>query len=212
MKIETRDATVHMAGRVALDPISVELTAGDSLALVGPSGSGKTTLLNVLSLLQRVSDGRVLIDGRDACGWSDDRRRLFWRRHAALVFQDHGVIDEESVGVNVALSLSSARTVRGQLRHRVEEVLDRVDLAGRIDDRGSTLSGGEKQRVGFARAILKSADVIFADEPTASLDADNRALVTDLLLGEARRGAAVVVATHDLDIATACSRSVRLRA
>ncbi|MEA5456471.1 ATP-binding cassette domain-containing protein [Sinomonas sp. JGH33] len=204
MEITAENVTVTIDRHDVVARQSVSAKSGQTLALVGPSGSGKTTLLNVLGLLRRVDDGRVLVGGEDATRWNDRRRRGFWQRHAAFVFQDYGLIDEESVAYNVALSKLPLFGLRAGHKAAVEEVLERVGLGGRSADKVSTLSGGEKQRVGLARAMFRSADVIFADEPTASLDLENRNLVTNFLLGEASRGATVVVATHDESLMAAC--------
>lgn len=154
--------------------------------------------------------GRVLVGDQDATRWDDRRRRKFWQQHAAFVFQDYGLIDEESVEYNVALSQISLFGLRKRQKSRIEIALDRVGLTGRGGEKVSTLSGGEKQRVGLARAMFKSADVIFADEPTASLDLFNRNLVTGFLQEEAARGATVVIATHDEALMNACDLKLRL--
>ncbi|MDQ4503848.1 ATP-binding cassette domain-containing protein [Sinomonas sp. ASV322] len=210
MEITAENVTVTIDGHDVVTRRSVAAKPGSTLALVGPSGSGKTTLLNVLGLLRRVDGGRVLVEGQDATRWEDRRRRGFWQRHAAFVFQDYGLIDEESIAYNVALSRLPLFGLRAGHKTAVEEVLERVGLGGRSSDKVSTLSGGEKQRVGLARAMFRSADVIFADEPTASLDLDNRNLVTSFLVGEAARGAAVVIATHDESLMAACDERMSL--
>lgn len=210
MQIKTENVDVRVNRRWAIHDVSMHADPGETVALVGSSGSGKTTLLNVLGLLQRVSSGRVLVGGADATGWNDARRRRHWHHHAAFIFQDYGLIEEENIGYNVALARNSVFKLNRKTRAQVEEILGHVDLAGRITERVSTLSGGEKQRVGFARAIMKSADVLLADEPTASLDAGNRAIVNTLLKREAQRGATVIIATHDLDLAANCTRTVEL--
>lgn len=204
MTITADRITVSAGGREILPPTSLSLAPGTSLALVGPSGSGKTTLLNALGMLVRVDSGRIELDGVAATAWKDARRRRFWHDQAAFIFQDYGLIDEESAAFNVVLSNPPLRP-RSALRNRAAlDALAAVGLAGREGERVSALSGGEKQRVGLARAIYKRARYIFADEPTASLDEANRERVTGLLLGERERGAAVLIATHDLELAKLC--------
>lgn len=212
MDITARNITVTIDGRDVLSKQSVHVQPGATLALVGPSGCGKTTLLNVLGLLRRVDAGQVTVGGRDATRWDDRRRRRFWHDHAAFVFQDYGLIDEESVEYNVALSQLPIFRVGRTQRRDIESTLERVGLSGRAREKVSGLSGGEKQRVGLARAMHRSADVIFADEPTASLDLANRNLVTRFLQEEAARGAAVVIATHDEALMAACDQTLRLPA
>ncbi|HKU31024.1 MAG TPA: ATP-binding cassette domain-containing protein [Arthrobacter sp.] len=210
MEIKAENVTVIIEGKKVLAGQSVHAVPGKTLALVGPSGSGKTTLLNVLGLLLRVDGGSVVVGGQDAARWDDQRRRRFWQKHAAFVFQDYGLIDEETVEYNVALSRLSLLGLQRRHKAGIEEALERVGLTGRGKEKVSTLSGGEKQRVGLARAMFRSADVIFADEPTASLDLDNRNLVTGFLQEEAARGAAVIIATHDEDLMAACDMTLRL--
>lgn len=210
MDVKAENITVTIDGKDVLKEQSVHAKPGATLALVGPSGCGKTTLLNVLGLLRRVDGGQVHVGGRDATRWDDRRRRRFWQQHAAFVIQDYGLIDEESVQYNVALSRMSLFGVNKRLKVSIESALERVGLTGRGSEKVSTLSGGEKQRVSLARAMFRSADVIFADEPTASLDLDNRNLVTRFLQEEAARGAAVIIATHDESLTKACDISLRL--
>lgn len=210
MELQVENVSVRIKDRTVLENVSLQAPSGRTLALVGASGSGKTTLLNVLGQLQQVSSGTVKVAGRNASQWKDGPRRKFWRDHAAFIFQDYGLIDEENIDYNVALSQLSLFGSNRTKKNAIDQTLEQVGLAGRGGDRVSTLSGGEKQRVGFARAIFKSADVILADEPTASLDATNRRMVTDLLRQEARRGATVIVATHDLDLAAACDASIEI--
>lgn len=204
MTITAQRITVSVAGREILPATSVRVEPGTSLALVGPSGSGKTTLLNALGMLVRVGGGDIAVDGVAATVWKDGPRRRFWRESAAFIFQDYGLIDEESAAYNVLLSNPPLRARSAITNPNVLAALAAVGLEGRAGERVAALSGGEKQRVGLARAMVKRARYIFADEPTASLDEDNRELVTRLLLGECARGAAVVIATHDLDLAGAC--------
>ena len=211
MEIKAENVTVSIDGKKVLTEQSVDVVPGRTLALVGPSGCGKTTLLNVLGLLRRVDGGRVLVGNQDATRWDDRRRRRFWQQHASFVFQDYGLVDEETVEYNVALSQISLLGLRTRQKAEIERSLERVGLNGRGKEKVSTLSGGEKQRVGLARAMFRSADVIFADEPTASLDFDNRTLVTSVLQEEAERGAAVIIATHDETLMNACDLTVNLR-
>ncbi|BCT78103.1 ABC transporter ATP-binding protein [Sinomonas cyclohexanicum] len=207
MDIHADRVGITIDHRSVIKDQTVHARAGEALALVGPSGSGKTTLLNVMGLLRKPEFGSVTVGDADTARWKDGQRRRFWQRHAAFIFQDYGLIDEESVGYNVALSALAPFTHRAR-KHEwaVSAALERVGLDGRAREKVSRLSGGEKQRVGLARAIFRGADVILADEPTASLDAANRELVTTFLLAEASRGATVVIATHDEDLVSNCHR------
>lgn len=211
MNIIADDVTVVIDGREIVHRASLDCAPGTMTALVGPSGSGKTTLLHCLGLLQRPTSGRVLVDGTDTTGWKSRERRRFWKELSAFVLQDYGVIEEESVAFNVTMASSVfGRRVRGD-QGRLNAALEATGLGGRGGDLASHLSGGEKRRLSIARAIYKNAQVIFADEPTASLDDGNRANVIDLFASLARQGCVVVVATHDAEMVDACPVQYSLR-
>lgn len=210
MEIEAENVSVIIDGHAVLTGQSAHAQPGQTLALVGASGSGKTTFLNTLGLLLRVNSGRVIVGGTDATRWKDQQRRRFWQQHAAFVFQDYGLIDEQSIAYNVLLARLPLFGIRKKDRAEIDDSLARVGLGGRGRDQVSSLSGGEKQRVGLARAMFRRAEVIFADEPTASLDRANRDIVTTFLRSEAARGATVVIATHDEDLITSCDKTLDL--
>lgn len=210
MQITAHNIHLTIDGRDILNKVSVDVPSGTSAAITGPSGSGKTTLLNCLGLLLPVTQGQILIDGVDVTKLSVARKRQFWRDNVAFIFQDYGLVPDESVGFNVCMESAPILRRRKGWGTRVEEALAKVGLVGRSADQVAKLSGGERQRVSIARAIFKQARIIFADEPTASLDAVNRQNVHDLLLGEQERGATVVISTHDDHLAAACDEVVRL--
>lgn len=205
MIIEARDVSVVIDDRTVIEHASVSCGPGTMTALVGPSGSGKTTLLHCLGLLQVPTTGQVLAGGTDTTGWSSSLRRRFWRDHSAFVLQDHGVMDEESVAFNVTMAARRFGLGRRPDEQRLQEVLHRTGLSGRDDEPAARLSGGEKQRLSIARAMYKDATVVLVDEPTASLDAGNRAVVVDLFAALARQGRVVIVASHDDEMIDACT-------
>lgn len=203
MQLHAEGVSVVIDGKPVLKSATAHAEPGRMLVLAGKSGSGKTTLLNVLGLLSRTDAGSVVVGGQDATKWNDARRRRFWRDHVAFVFQDYGLIEEASVEYNVTVGRRGLFGLRQPDRERVDQILSHVLLSGRGKEQTARLSGGEKQRVGLARAMFRGADVVLADEPTASLDRKNRELVINFLIEEARRGATVVVATHDEDLMAA---------
>lgn len=207
MLIEAKGLSMEIQGKQLFNDISLSVKPGTSLAIIGPSGSGKTTLLNCLGLIQKPTSGSIWMDGRD---FSTHKRRDvldFWKKSASFIYQDSGVIEEESIRYNVCLRRGISRSATAQ---DVTSALDMVGLSGRENENAAVLSGGEKQRLGVARAIYKRASVIFADEPTASLDEKNRALVKRLLLEMTKMGCSVIIATHDLVLAQACSHVLDL--
>ncbi|MDR1186767.1 MAG: ATP-binding cassette domain-containing protein [Bifidobacteriaceae bacterium] len=210
MRIDALDISVMIGRRPVLEAATLTCAPGTMTALVGPSGCGKTTLLQVLGLLVRPTGGEVRLDGQPAQGWMLRRRRGFWRDQAAFILQDHGIVEEESVAFNVTMALGLLGRRAGGDRRKAACALDAVGLSGRDTDLAAQLSGGEKQRLGVARAMYKNASVLFADEPTASLDAANQRMVIDLLEGQAAAGCTVVVATHDPDLAARADVTVDL--
>lgn len=211
-RIVTREAGVEVSGVVLLASTSLTVAAGEVLAVVGPSGSGKTTLLGCISGTVVPTRGQIEVDGIDVSRLSAAARARFRREHVGLIFQGPELLDELSVGENVALQMIFSGMARDEARSRAAVALERVGVAQLIDARVARLSGGEAQRVAVARALASPASVVLADEPTASLDADNARQVTNLLVEAARReGAAVVIATHDMEVAGACDNVLSLR-
>ena len=210
MQITARSIHLRIGSRTILDKISLEIPSGSAFALIRPSGSGKTTLLNCLGLLLPVTKGEILIDGTAMSRLKGERRRRFWRDNVAFIFQDYGLVPDESVGFNVCMESSPIFRRTKAWDSTVHDALATVGLEGRENEQVAKLSGGERQRVSIARAIHKQARIIFADEPTASLDAGNRRIVQDLLLAEKARGATVVISTHDDRLSSACDEALQL--
>lgn len=209
MELHLSDVSVKAAEKTVLSNLEVTCRPGELTGLVGVSGAGKTTALHCLGLLVTPDGGATHVGGEDTTKWPDKRRRAFWRDHAAFIFQDYGLVDEETVSYNVGIGQRTGPR-RKLAQKRITAALEAVGLEGRASETISRLSGGEKQRVGLARAIVKEATCIFADEPTASLDAENRLMVIRLLRERARAGATVVLATHDEQVMEACDALVHL--
>ncbi len=185
---------------VALDDIDLTVDAGELLALLGPSGSGKSTLLLCMSLIVEPTAGHVSLNGRDVFvgGASRVNPRRYRRESIGFVFQTHNLIPFLNARDNVAVALELNGVSKRQSRRRALELLDYLGLGSRADATPDQLSGGEQQRVGLARALANEPPLIFADEPTASLDTDRGFLVMDLLKKIAKeRNSAVIVVTHD---------------
>jgi putative ABC transport system ATP-binding protein len=199
MEIQADDVEVSIGRQTIIRGASLTCRPGTMTALVGPSGCGKTTLLHCMGLLQRPTAGRIRIDGVDATDWSSSRRRRFWSDSCAFVLQDYGLMDEESVAFNVTMSASIVgRKVVGDQK-RLRAALAQTGLSGREREAVIHLSGGEKRRLGVARALYKDARVVLVDEPTASLDGPNRKRLIEIFELLRREGRTIVVATHDDD-------------
>jgi len=202
--IQTKNIGISINGKTIFSNISFEIHSKEMIAITGPSGSGKTTLLNCLGLIQSVNSGDILIENQNASKWKEKEKTSFWKEKAAFIYQDYGIIEDEIVSYNVTLNKRQAKT------QVVDEILQTVGLGGRGQDMAAVLSGGEKQRLGVARAIYKKAAIIFADEPTASLDKANREMIIQLLKTCSQNGASVIIATHDERLVKECDRSIHL--
>ncbi|MBI5487239.1 MAG: ABC transporter ATP-binding protein [Deltaproteobacteria bacterium] len=209
--LEARDVslTFRDGGREthALQSISVTLPAKGVVAIFGPSGSGKSSLLFVLSGLRLPTRGEVTLEGRPFSERPEAERAAIRERRFGFVFQRHYLLEYLTARENARLCASLARSGAAD---RTDELLRRLGLGDKAGRRPSKLSGGERQRVAVARALAHGPSVVFADEPTASLDAENRAIVMGILSEEAERGP-VVVATHDEAIVRDAVMTIRLR-
>ena len=194
-----------------LHSLSLDLSAGDSLAIVGSSGSGKSTLLGLLTGLDRPSSGEVMLAGHALEQLDEDQRARVRAEHVGFVFQSFQLLDSLNALENVMLPLE----LDGRLdaRRRADELLQRVGLEHRLQHYPRQLSGGEQQRVAIARAFAAEPDVLFADEPTGNLDTQTGERISDLLFAlNQERGATLVLVTHDQRLAHRCRRQIRLEA
>jgi len=192
----------------ALDAISLEVAAGEFVALMGPSGCGKSTLLNILGFLDAPDAGSYRLRDEEVATLSDARLTRLRRAYVGFVFQSFNLIEELNVAENVEVALLY-RSVDAR-RRRVDEVLEQVGLAHRARHRPRQLSGGQQQRVAIARALAPEPDLILADEPTGNLDSANGAAVMDLLKDAAARGTTVIMVTHSALHAAAADRTIRM--
>ncbi|WP_081581684.1 ATP-binding cassette domain-containing protein [Pararhodospirillum photometricum] len=199
------------AGEVnILRGLSLTVSAGQSVGVVGPSGSGKTSLLMVIAGLERPSQGRVVLAGRDLSALSEDALARVRRDSVGIVFQSFHLIPSMSALENVAVPLELAG--RRDAFAVARETLAAVGLDHRLDHRPGQLSGGEQQRVALARAFAVQPRVLLADEPTGNLDGETGQRILDLIFSlKARFGTTLILVTHDLGLARACERVVALR-
>lgn len=183
----------------ALVDISLDIGDNEFLFLSGPSGAGKTTLLKLLYLGETVSEGQIIVDGLNLSRIS--RKRVpFLRRKFGIIFQDYKLIPTKSVYDNVALVVEAVGGDHRSIRKLVNSLLRTVEMEDRSRAFPPSLSGGEQQRVAVARAIAGNPKIIVADEPTGSLDAESAMVIMNLLKVYHRRGATVVIATHDTEL------------
>jgi putative ABC transport system ATP-binding protein len=193
----------------ALRGVSLSVAAGEFVALMGPSGSGKSTLLQVLGGLDRPSSGEVILEGQAICQLSDDEATRLRRDRTGFVFQSFNLIPLLDASENVALPFTIAGDdpSRGELRDRIRDVIELVDLTGKEHHKPDQLSAGEQQRVAIARALVTRPALLFADEPTGNLDYTTGTEILDSLWRSCvERGQTVVLVTHDSKAAAYADR------
>lgn len=186
----------------AVDGISLEVPAGEFLALLGSSGSGKSSMLNLIAGLDRPTSGSVLVQSRDLAKLSREELAKYRLHVVGMVFQSFNLIASMTVMENVELPLRFAEVDRGQRETLAREALERVGLRARIDHRPSELSGGEQQRAALARALINRPNLLLADEPTGNLDSRTGMEIMDMLRQFNRElGMTVVMVTHERALA-----------
>ncbi|MFD3679390.1 ABC transporter ATP-binding protein [Streptomyces sp. NPDC058613] len=189
----------------ALDGLTLEIRAGDAVAVMGPSGCGKSTLLNMVAGLDRPTSGLVEVQGQDLGRLNETGLALFRRRTIGMVFQFFNLIDDLPALDNVALAAQLTGTPARQARRRALELLGELGVADRRDSHPGTLSGGERQRVAVARALMNRPALLLADEPTGALDSRSGEQVMDLLIDLNQIGQTLLIVTHDPQLATRCA-------
>ncbi|UQU68213.1 ABC transporter ATP-binding protein [Couchioplanes caeruleus] len=195
----------------ALRGVSLTIDQGDYVAIVGTSGSGKSTLMHLLGGLDRPTAGTLVIGGRDVATLSPPEMAKLRNEVIGFVFQSFHLLARTTARDNVALPLVYRGVGRRERRARAAELLERVGLGHRIDHRPNQMSGGEQQRVAIARALVTGPSVLLADEPTGNLDSVTGQSVLDLLESLNAEGVAVVLVTHDAEVADRARRRIVMR-
>jgi putative ABC transport system ATP-binding protein len=196
---------------VALDDVDVALGHGEFLAVMGPSGCGKSTLLNLLGGLDRPSAGEIYLHGERVDGAGESRRARLRRTDLGFVFQFFNLIENLTVADNVELPALLAGVPAREARRRAGELLERLGLADTAARVPGSLSGGQQQRVAIARALVNRPSVLLADEPTGNLDTAAAREVVSVLRERSDDGQTIVLVTHDLRVASAARRVLRMR-
>lgn len=210
--LEVKDLAFEVPKRKLLKSISLRVERGSCVAVMGPSGSGKTSLLNCLSGISSPEAGCVVVGECDLTSLSAAKRSEFRLKYIGMVFQFGEVLPELNVLENVALPLRFIGKSKPEAETRAKMMLDNVRLSGKEKEFPASLSGGETQRVGIARALINNPELILADEPTGSLDTENTRHVLELLIRMAREsGTALVLTTHDPDVAKTTDKVYRLQ-
>jgi cell division transport system ATP-binding protein len=189
----------YPGGVAALQDVSFHLDAGEMVFLTGHSGAGKSTMLRLVLMMERATRGQVIVDGRNL-GTTPSRFAPQVRRRIGMIFQDHKLLSDKTVFDNVALPLLIAGMRYPDIRKRVRAALDKVGLLSKEKSWPLTLSGGEQQRVGIARAIVSMPPVLLADEPTGNLDPELSEDLFRLFRQLNAQGVTVLIASHDLSL------------
>ncbi|QQS47959.1 MAG: ABC transporter ATP-binding protein [Acidobacteriota bacterium] len=196
----------------ALDHVDFEVGRGERVAVMGPSGSGKSTILNLVCGLDDPTTGRVIVDGVDLASLDDDARTKLRREKIGMIFQTFNLLATMSALENVALPLRLNGMSKKEAERRAGAMLERVRLGSRLDHRPDEMSGGERQRIAIARALIFDPPVLLADEPTGNLDSSTGeeilALIDDL---HREMNTTILMVTHNEDAAAHCDRILRLR-
>ncbi|MGL4483290.1 MAG: putative bacteriocin export ABC transporter [Lactococcus garvieae] len=186
------------------------VSKGDFVTIKGVSGSGKTTLLNILGMNDTVSSGEYLFEGVETAELKAKEKLKIKRNKISFLFQDFGLVEEETINFNLEIGLKYSKLSRKEKVKQKKEALNAVNLNKKLSTTISSLSGGEKQRVALARIILKPSILILADEPTGSLDSLNRDIVTDILFKQSINGKAIIIVTHDEELAKKGNKTIEL--
>jgi len=192
-----------------LQGVNVQVEKGEIVAILGRSGAGKTTLLQIIGTLDRPDHGRVIIDGQDVFTLNEKALAVFRNQHIGFIFQQHQLLPEFTALENVMMPGLIAHQKESEVRTRAMELLVQLGLQDRAWHKPSELSGGEQQRVSAARAMLLQPSVILADEPSGSLDEQNKKELHKLLLDMREKlGQTIIVVTHDQELASLCDRQL----
>ena len=195
-----------------LKDIDLTIQKGEIVSIVGPSGAGKTTLLQIIGTLDRPDTGSVIIDGIDTTTLSQKKLSDFRNRHIGFVFQFHQLLPEFTAIENIMIPAYIAGVNTKEARRRAEELLQFMGLSDRAKHKPNELSGGEKQRVAVARALINNPDVILADEPSGSLDSKNKEELHQLFFDlRDKYGQTFVIVTHDEGLASITDRTIHMR-
>ncbi len=191
-----------------LKGIDIQVEEGDFVSIMGASGSGKTTLLNVLSSIDKVSQGMIKINGKDIVGMKEKQLAEFRKNHLGFIFQDYNLLDTLTVKENILLPLSITKTPKKEAEQKFHQLATELGIAEIKDKYPNEISGGQKQRTSAARAFIHNPSIIFADEPTGALDSKSASDLLNKLSGlNEKLGATIIMVTHD-PVAASFSRRV----
>ncbi len=195
-----------------LKGVDLSVGKGEIVSVVGPSGAGKTTLLQIIGTLDKPDLGEIIVDDVDVRKLSADKLSIFRNKHIGFIFQFHQLLPEFTALENVIIPALIGKTDTRKATERAKELLDYLQLSDRLTHKPSELSGGEKQRVAVARALINNPSLILADEPSGSLDSQNKIELHKLLFDlRDKFGLTEVIVTHDKELAGLCDRTIEMK-
>lgn len=210
--IEVKNIHKSFGDLEVLKGVNLSIEKGEIVAIIGKSGAGKTTLLQLIGTLDRPTNGQVLIDGTDVFTLNDTQLAAFRNKHIGFIFQFHQLLPEFTALENVCIPAMIAREKVADYQHRAKQLLTDLGLADRMEHKPNELSGGEKQRVAAARALMMKPSIILADEPTGSLDEKNKRELSELLLHLREQYCqTILLVTHDKDLAAMADRVIEIK-
>ena len=210
--IRVEDIHKSFGSLKVLKGVDLEIQKGEIVSIIGKSGAGKTTLLQIIGTLDRPDSGSVVIDGVDVFALKEKELADFRNRHIGFIFQFHQLLPEFNALENVMMPAMIARMSEKEAEQRAVQLLTELGMAERLTHKPNELSGGEKQRVAAARAMMMSPDVILADEPSGSLDESNKKELHKLLLQMREQyGQTIIIVTHDKELAEISDRVIEMK-
>lgn len=210
--IEVKDIWKSFGELEVLKGVHLEVKKGEIVAIIGKSGAGKTTLLQIIGTLDRPTKGEVLIDGTNVFTLGEKELAAFRNRHIGFIFQFHQLLPEFTALENVCIPAMIDREKESDYKPRAEKLLRDLGLGERMNHKPNELSGGEKQRVAAARALMMRPSIILADEPTGSLDEKNKKELSELLIHLRQEyGQTILLVTHDKELASIADRIIEIK-
>ncbi|MBR5373740.1 MAG: ABC transporter ATP-binding protein [Paludibacteraceae bacterium] len=210
--ITANNITKSFGQFTALRGVNLSIEKGEFVSIIGASGAGKTTLLQILGTLDKPDKGEVTINGTNVFALSDDEQAAFRNKHIGFVFQFHQLLPEFTALENIMIPALIAKRDKAEAEREAKELLAFMNLSERADHKPNELSGGEKQRVAVARALINKPDVLLADEPTGSLDSKNKQDIHRLFCQlQQEMGQTLVVVTHDMEMASGSGRIINMQ-